>query len=105
MCHWLAVTALATEGALSDLAYEQENPGLPPDMEGRSFGMAGVRSQGSGVRGQAWCDAAGKLHRRADAQVPLSGSPSSKPQHLKKLSQAGDAVRLEKQEPNMGALS
>lgn len=51
MCHWLAVTALATERALSDLAYQQENPGLPPDMEGRSFGMAGVSHRSALLRG------------------------------------------------------
>lgn len=41
------------------------------------------------VRSQARCDVAGKLHRRADDQVSLSGSPSSKPQHLKKLTGQG----------------
>lgn len=47
--------ALATEGALSDLAYQQENPGLPPDMgwQGSATGRSSAeRASGRQGKGQ-----------------------------------------------------
>lgn len=42
MGHWVAVTAPVTEGALPDLPINKKTLACLPDVEGRSFGEAGV---------------------------------------------------------------
>lgn len=61
--------APATEGALSDLTHQQENPGLPPDMEGRPSGEAGVSH-----RDKLCCEGfqAGKVRNRWGESVTLN---------------------------------